>query len=317
MVNGILPAGYGETRVVLLPVDPYVVHVYWEVSERDAICLKDPAEEGSPRSQAVLRFHDVTSAPVGGLRAAEGFDVEIQVDVRNWYVRLLSPEKAYIVDLGRFHHIARSNPAGTPRARPCKEEARQVMRVVEHDGALRVDHPVEREKAPETVSVEEGSKEDPAPRPREEGHRAVMGLPLMSVSAAGAEQTPEARPVMRPSEAAKGGAHVRAGEVPERVTLQRTLPVLGKDRGQGPVLPRENPGLIDTGERRRMKPAGTVERLKRPGSPAGQDKARSKKSPGPQEFAAAVDLSSWCEHLFVSGLSSAYSGRAAEGDGQD
>jgi len=29
---GDLPDSYGETRVVLLPVEPYLVHVYWEVT---------------------------------------------------------------------------------------------------------------------------------------------------------------------------------------------------------------------------------------------------------------------------------------------
>lgn len=324
MVNGTLPAGYGETRVVLLPVDPYLVHVYWEVSERDAIRLKEPVEEGSSRAQAVLRFHDVTYAPIGSLRAAETFDVEIQVEVRNWYVRLLSPEKSYIVDLGlrgkdgRFHRFARSNAAGTPRAWPCKEEATQVMRVDVQDGVLRLDHPVERQRTPETAYVAKASEESPyPPPPREEGKRAVVGLPLVSVTAARVEQKPEARPAPRLSEPAEGAAHEGAGQASERMKPQRSLPVPGNHRETRPVLSQEKSGEVDTRQGQRSGPAGTAEGPKRLSPATGQDKSGSKRSPGRQEGPVSVDLSLWCEHLFVSGISSAYSPGAGEGEGQD
>ena len=113
--NGTLPAGYGKTRIVLLPVDPYLVHVYWEVSGSGTGFVKALVEAGALRPQAILRFHDVTAMPVGGVRAEGSFDVEVGIESRNWYVRLLSPEKSYVVDLGfrgrdgSFHRIARSN----------------------------------------------------------------------------------------------------------------------------------------------------------------------------------------------------------------
>ena len=108
-LNGTLPTGYGKTRIVLLPVDPYLVHVYWEVSGSGTGFVKALVEVGALRPQAILRFHDVTSMPVGGVRAEGSFDVKVDVEARNWYVRLLSPEKSYVVDLGfrgrdgRFH----------------------------------------------------------------------------------------------------------------------------------------------------------------------------------------------------------------------
>ncbi len=146
--NGTLPAGYGETRIVLLPIDPYLVHLYWEVSGSGTAFVKALVEVGALRSQAILRFHDVTAMPVGGVRAEGSFDVEVDIESRNWYVRLLSPEKSYVVDLGfrgrdgSFHRIARSNRGETPRAWPCAEAGQQRMRVVEVDGIVHAD-PVE------------------------------------------------------------------------------------------------------------------------------------------------------------------------------
>ena len=48
-LNGTLPAGYGKTRIVLLPVDPYLVHVYWEVSGSGMGFVRALVEEWAAR----------------------------------------------------------------------------------------------------------------------------------------------------------------------------------------------------------------------------------------------------------------------------
>ena len=118
----VLPEFYGRTRVVLLPVDPYLMHVYWEITPRDM-------EQARRRTrglqyQAALRFHDISETPSDRANSQNQFDVDIELAPHNWYVRLWSPEKRYFVDLGlrtedgSFMKIARSNVADTPRAQP-------------------------------------------------------------------------------------------------------------------------------------------------------------------------------------------------------
>lgn len=116
-----------ETRVVLLPVDPYLVHVYWELASRDLEeAQKRLSELGrhGQQPQAVLKFYDVTRLIFDGTNAHASFEVNIELGAGNWYVHLWSPEKSYCVDLGfrtgegGFLPIARSNVAETPRAWP-------------------------------------------------------------------------------------------------------------------------------------------------------------------------------------------------------
>jgi hypothetical protein len=104
-----LPESYGEPRVTLLPVNPYLVHAYWDF---DAHALPQPIPP------ATLRFHDVTEGSAGST-----FDVAVDLAARGWYVPLWSPARSYYVELGwneegGFHLLARSNTVETPRAWP-------------------------------------------------------------------------------------------------------------------------------------------------------------------------------------------------------
>ncbi len=51
MDNAKLPAAYGKTRLVLLVVDPYLIHAYWEVASEK---LRKVAAE---QNKGVLRFY--------------------------------------------------------------------------------------------------------------------------------------------------------------------------------------------------------------------------------------------------------------------
>lgn len=133
---GDLPDAYNETRVVLLPVDPYLVHVYWEVAPGELENAKRHLGEDAQQAQAVLRFYDITSIMFDGSKAHSVFDVDIELQARNWYVHLWSPEKSYCVDLGfrteegRFIPLARSNVAETPRAWPSEKGEERFMLVI-------------------------------------------------------------------------------------------------------------------------------------------------------------------------------------------
>jgi hypothetical protein len=124
-----------KSKVVLLPVDPYLIHVYWEIIDEDL--EKARGQLGSARAQVkpVLRFYDITYILFDGKNAHNFFDVEVELAARNWYVHLWSPEKSYCADLGlktpegRFVALGRSNVTHTPPAWPSIRQAERYMRV--------------------------------------------------------------------------------------------------------------------------------------------------------------------------------------------
>jgi hypothetical protein len=305
-LNGTLPAGYGKTRIVLLPVDPYLVHVYWEVSGSGMGFVKALVEEGALRPQAVLRFHDITAMPVGGVRAAGSFDVEVDIESRNWYVRLLSPEKSYVVDLGfrgrpgRFHRIARSNRGGTPRAWPCAEAGQQRMRVVEVDGLVHVDPVEEAEFEQDSRAVSEVSGHRPRIEIPQEDRRAVVGVAGAPVVTIEAGRIRETRPVHRSTES-PGKQDLRATRTESGAeTAERIRPIGAQDRRPSP-LPNLRP--VDASEEFRMKMEAVYER--RQGFPPEEKGADGPRPPkGEEQGPAGADLSLLCDRLFVSGLSS-------------
>jgi hypothetical protein len=307
-LNGELPRAYGKTRIVLLPVDPYLVHLYWEISEEGMGFVRALVETGALRPRAVVRFHDVTAMPVGGVRASDSFDVEVDLEARNWYVRLLSPEKAYVVDLGfrgtdgRFHRIARSNRGETPRAWPCGEAAEQRMRVVEVDGVVHAD-PVEEEAdaRQESASVAEAPQASRVSghRPRveipQEPMRAVAGAARTPVVPAEPQRTMETQPVRRPAAPSRQ-------EVPAPPTDLPSPP---------------NPRPADGPEAWRSKVEGAYERRqivppaeKQTGGTESPKESAKGEVPRPSD----TDLSLFCDRLFVSGLSSS---RIAPNGGKD
>jgi hypothetical protein len=115
-----LPESHGETMVVVLAVDPCVLHVYWEVTSGELKKARDKLGEAYGRSQAILRFYDITNIIFDGTNAHGSFDVDVDLREKKWYVHLWSPEKSYFVDLGfktgngQFVALVRSNTAETP-----------------------------------------------------------------------------------------------------------------------------------------------------------------------------------------------------------
>jgi hypothetical protein len=119
-----LPESYGETRVVALPVDPFLLHAYWEVTPRDLAKARAAVKRREAAVPAVLRFYDVTGVPQDRDEAFHRFDVEVDLGARNWYVHLWSGGRSYLLDLGlrdvngSFVALARSGVVHLPRAEP-------------------------------------------------------------------------------------------------------------------------------------------------------------------------------------------------------
>jgi hypothetical protein len=127
-----------ETKVVLLPVNPYLVHVYWGIAANDLEEIERVFRRPGGRAQPVLRFYDITHVNSDGTSAPSWFEVEIDLRAGKWYAHLQSPAKSYCIDLGLrtegggFHRLARSNVAETPRAWP-SDKVEESYLLVEED----------------------------------------------------------------------------------------------------------------------------------------------------------------------------------------
>jgi hypothetical protein len=132
--DGDLTKSHDTTRIVLLPVDPRVIHAYWVMSSDSLENAKLLLGKDYERAEAILRFYDITYIVFNGSNAHSSFDVPVDLRTGTRYVRLWTPEKSYCADLGlrtedgRFFPLARSNVAETPRACPSsRKEARYML----------------------------------------------------------------------------------------------------------------------------------------------------------------------------------------------
>jgi hypothetical protein len=128
-----LPRAPDGARVVALPVDPYLIHVYWTLTPENIAAARLPLGNEYERTEAVLRFHanHLASDKSGDFHS---FDVRVDLNAPNWYVHLRVPDKSYYADLGlrtedgRFFWLARSNVVEMPRIGPiAREEARDML----------------------------------------------------------------------------------------------------------------------------------------------------------------------------------------------
>ena len=122
-----LPWSYGETELVLMPVDPFLIHAYWDFSPEDWKKVR------RRRRPVVLRMYDVTMIRFDGTNAHSHFDLPVALEAQNWYVPLWSAEKSLCADLGwprpdgSFETLVRSNGIQTARSGvSIFEEARWV-----------------------------------------------------------------------------------------------------------------------------------------------------------------------------------------------
>jgi hypothetical protein len=137
--SGDLPESYGASKVVFMPVDAYLMHVYWEIDPQDIEAASKRLAGKFDQLQPVLRFFDITNDIFDGTNACDCFDIAIDLRAGNWYVRLLSPGKVYFVDLGIktesgiFFAIARSNAAELHQGGPQPEEAERHVFVSRYE----------------------------------------------------------------------------------------------------------------------------------------------------------------------------------------
>jgi hypothetical protein len=114
----------GETTLVAVPVDPYVVHCQWEVARADLENAQRALGVGAEEFWPALHFYDVTDAVRNEAPPWLSFAVDVQLEAGNWFVRSCNPDRTYRVDLalkredGSFAAVARSSLVHTPPAAP-------------------------------------------------------------------------------------------------------------------------------------------------------------------------------------------------------
>ncbi|HDG62541.1 MAG: DUF4912 domain-containing protein [Thermotogae bacterium] len=116
-----LPKTYDKDKLVLLPVNPNWLFIYWDMSPE----TRKIVENLEPGSSVVLRVHDVTYIIFDGRNAHRTF--EAHIDVRytsNYYINVPMPNADYLAELGyktpygEFVPLMRSNVARTPSNSP-------------------------------------------------------------------------------------------------------------------------------------------------------------------------------------------------------
>jgi hypothetical protein len=134
-VNAIVLSEPPAARVAVMPVNPRLLHVYWQISQRDLENIHHIFHEPGAKARPVLRFYDITYILFDGTNAHHVFDVEVDLRTLSWNVALWRGNKSYVVDLGykssdgSFYPMARSNVIHVPREEPSHRLDESYLRI--------------------------------------------------------------------------------------------------------------------------------------------------------------------------------------------
>lgn len=113
-----LPKSYGIDRLVLMPVNPYWVHMYWELSVKIQARIRRQLENGL---LPALRVYDVSFIEFNGNNAHRTLEATLNLDTDKWYMNVPFPGAYYLAELGlkspegKFIPLLRSNVVKTPK----------------------------------------------------------------------------------------------------------------------------------------------------------------------------------------------------------
>jgi len=114
-----LPAGYGESRIVLMPRDPQWAYIYWDISNEHK---EDLRRQGG--QQLALRIYDVTDISLEYQSPHSIQEYPSDELAREWYLPMPVSDRDYVVDIGyrcadgRWLVLARSAPVHVPPVYP-------------------------------------------------------------------------------------------------------------------------------------------------------------------------------------------------------
>jgi hypothetical protein len=116
---GELPAGYGESRIVILPRDPQWAYAYWDIPNEHK---EDLRRRGGQR--LMLRLYDVTGLNFLGYNAHTMIEFPCDELAREWFVPIPVSDRDFILDIGyvaasgEWLLLARSAPVRVPPMYP-------------------------------------------------------------------------------------------------------------------------------------------------------------------------------------------------------
>ncbi|WP_017316480.1 DUF4912 domain-containing protein [Mastigocladopsis repens] len=114
-----LPAGYGESRIVLMPRDPQWAYTYWDVSNEHKEELRRLGGQ-----QLALRIYDVTDISLEYQSPHSIQEYPSDELAREWYLPVPVSDRDYVIDIGyrcadgRWLVLARSAPVHVPPVYP-------------------------------------------------------------------------------------------------------------------------------------------------------------------------------------------------------
>lgn len=114
-----LPAGYGASRIVLMPRDPQWAYTYWDISNEHK---EDLRRQGG--QQLSLRIYDFTNLDLNYQNPHSIQEYPCDELAREWYLPMPVSDRDYVVDIGyrcadgRWLVLARSAPVRVPPVYP-------------------------------------------------------------------------------------------------------------------------------------------------------------------------------------------------------
>lgn len=111
----VLPDGYGESRIVLMPRDPQWAYTYWDVPNRHK---QDLRHQGG--QQLALRIYDATDISLESQRPHSIQEYPCDEMAREWYLPIPVSDRDYVAEIGyrcadsRWLLLARSAPVRVP-----------------------------------------------------------------------------------------------------------------------------------------------------------------------------------------------------------
>lgn len=117
-----LPKTYNKDKLVLMPVNPRLAFVYWDLSENTRNLLSQKVREG----KAIIRLYDVSFVSFNGKNAHRTFEYRLDentLNAKNFYFNVPSPKAVYLSEMGYlegevFVSVLRSNLVRTPSDSP-------------------------------------------------------------------------------------------------------------------------------------------------------------------------------------------------------
>lgn len=116
---GDLPAGYGESRIVLMPRDPQWAYTYWDVPNEHKEHLRRQGGQ-----QLALRLYDVTDINLATQAPHSVQEYLCDELAREWYLPIPVSDRDYVIDIGyrcfdgNWLVLSRSAPVRIPPVYP-------------------------------------------------------------------------------------------------------------------------------------------------------------------------------------------------------